>query len=237
MELKGIVPRTWRRLKRILLILFIAQFVYIIILKWINPPITLTQIGSWFSLWGTDKKLQKTWVDYDQISQHAKLAVIASEDQLFTDHNGFDFKSIEKAMKHNQQSKKIKGASTISQQVAKNVFLWQGRSWIRKGLEVYFTFMIEKIWGKQRILEVYLNVAEMGEGVFGVEAASQNYFRKNAASLNREESAMIAACLPNPIRYTIVPPARITVYRQRKILIQMRNLAPDPDITELVTGK
>jgi monofunctional biosynthetic peptidoglycan transglycosylase len=156
---------------------------------------------------------------------------------LFTDHNGFDFKSIEKAMKHNQKSKKIKGASTISQQVAKNVFLWQGRSWFRKGLEVYFTFMIEKIWGKQRILEVYLNVAEMGEGIFGVEAASQNYFHKNAASLNREEAAMIAACLPNPIRYTIVPPARITVYRQRKILIQMRNLAPDPDITELVTGK
>lgn len=237
MELKGIVPRTWRRLKRILLILFIAQFVYIFILKWINPPITITQIGSWFSLWGTDKKLQKTWVDYDQISQHAKLAVIASEDQLFTDHNGFDFKSIEKAMKHNQKSKKIKGASTISQQVAKNVFLWQGRSWFRKGLEVYFTFMIEKIWGKQRILEVYLNVAEMGEGIFGVEAASQNYFHKNAASLNREEAAMIAACLPNPIRYTIVPPARITVYRQHKILIQMRNLAPDPDITELVTGK
>ncbi|GEP91473.1 monofunctional biosynthetic peptidoglycan transglycosylase [Chitinophaga terrae (ex Kim and Jung 2007)] len=237
MELKGIVPRTWRRLKRILLILFIAQFVYIFILKWINPPITITLIGSWISLWGTDKKLQKTWVDYDQISQHAKLAVIASEDQLFTDHNGFDFKSIEKAMKHNQKSKKIKGASTISQQVAKNVFLWQGRSWFRKGLEVYFTFMIEKIWGKQRILEVYLNVAEMGEGIFGVEAASQNYFHKNAASLNREEAAMIAACLPNPIRYTIVPPARITVYRQRKILIQMRNLAPDPDITELVTGK
>lgn len=237
MELKGIVPRTWRRLKRILLILFIAQFVYIFILKWINPPITITQIGSWISLWGTDKKLQKTWVDYNQISQHAKLAVIASEDQLFTDHNGFDFKSIEKAMKHNQKSKKIKGASTISQQVAKNVFLWQGRSWFRKGLEVYFTFMIEKIWGKQRILEVYLNVAEMGEGIFGVEAASENYFHKNAASLNREEAAMIAACLPNPIRYTIVPPARITVYRQRKILIQMRNLAPDPDITELVTGK
>ncbi|MBS0025889.1 monofunctional biosynthetic peptidoglycan transglycosylase [Chitinophaga sp. 22321] len=237
MNLKGIVPRTWRRLKRVLLVLIVAQFVYIILLKWVNPPITITEISSWCSLWGTDKKLQKTWASYNEISQHAKLAVIASEDQLFTDHNGFDFKSIEKAMKHNQQSKKIKGASTISQQVAKNVFLWQGRSWFRKGLEVYFTFMIEKIWGKQRILEVYLNVAEMGEGVFGVEAAAQVNYHKNAASLNREEAAMIAACLPNPVKYTINPPARITSYRQRKILVQMRNLAPDADIMELVTGR
>ena len=206
-------------------------------MKWVNPPVTITEISSWLSLWGTDKTLQKTWVNYDEISQHAKLAVIASEDQLFTDHNGFDFKSIEKAMKHNQKSKKIKGASTISQQVAKNVFLWQGRSWFRKGLEVYFTFMIENIWGKQRILEVYLNVAQMGEGVFGIEAASQLNYHKSAATLNREEAAMIAACLPNPIKYTINPPARITAYRQRKILVQMRNLAPDPDIAELVTGR
>ncbi|MFY0253025.1 monofunctional biosynthetic peptidoglycan transglycosylase [Chitinophaga sp. 30R24] len=237
MNLKGIIPRTWRRLKRVLLVLLIAQFAYIILLKWVNPPITITQISSWASLWGTDKKLRKTWVSYDAISQYTKLAVIASEDQLFTDHNGFDFKSIEKAMKHNQQSKKIKGASTISQQVAKNVFLWQGRSWLRKGLEVYFTFMIEKVWGKQRILEVYLNVAEMGEGIFGVEAASQANFHKSASSLNQEESAMIAACLPNPIKYTITPPARITIYRQRKILVQMRNLAPDPDIIALISSK
>ena len=237
MKLKGIVPRTWRRLKRVLLVLVIAQFVYVILLKWVNPPITITEISCWFSLWGTDKTLQKTWVSYDEISQHAKLAVIASEDQLFTDHNGFDFKSIEKAMKHNQKSKKIKGASTISQQVAKNVFLWQGRSWFRKGLEVYFTFMIENIWGKQRILEVYLNVAQMGECVFGIEAASQVNYHKSAATLNREEAAMIAACLPNPVKYTINPPARITAYRQRRILVQMRNLAPDPDITALVTGR
>lgn len=236
MKLKGIVPRTWRRLKRILLVLFVAQFVYIILLRWVNPPITITMISSWFSLWGTDKHLQKSWVSYDEISQHAKLAVIASEDQLFPDHDGFDYKSIEKAMKHNQASKKIRGASTISQQVAKNVFLWQGRSWIRKGLEVYFTFMIEKVWGKQRILEVYLNVAQTGDGIFGVEAASQAYYHKSAASLNREEAAMIAACLPNPVKYTVNPPARITAWRQRKILVQMRNLAPDPDIMELVSG-
>ncbi|HEY0608072.1 MAG TPA: transglycosylase domain-containing protein, partial [Chitinophaga sp.] len=126
MELKGIVPRTWRKVKRILLIMFIAQFVYIILLRWVNPPITLTMISSWFSLWGSDKHFKKKWANAEDISQYAKLAIIASEDQLFPDHDGFDFKSIEKAMKHNQKSKKIRGASTISQQVAKNVFLWQG---------------------------------------------------------------------------------------------------------------
>jgi len=237
MNTKGIVPRTWRRLKKVLLVLFIAHLLYLILLRWVNPPITVTMISSWFSLWGTDKKFHKTWADYDEISQHAKLAVLASEDQLFPDHNGFDFKSIEKAMKHNQKSKKIRGASTISQQVAKNVFLWQGRSWIRKGLEVYFTFMIEKLWGKERILEMYLNVAQTGDGVFGVEAAANQYYHKSAASLNREQAAMIAACLPNPVKYTVVPPARITSWRQRRILQQMRFLAGDPDISSLVSRK
>jgi monofunctional biosynthetic peptidoglycan transglycosylase len=237
MNTKGIVPRTWRRLKRVLLVMFIAHLLYLILLRWINPPITITMISNWFSLLGTDKKFHKTWADYDEISQHSKLAVLASEDQLFPDHNGFDFKSIEKAMKHNQKSKKIRGASTISQQVAKNVFLWQGRSWLRKGLEVYFTFMIEKLWGKQRILEMYLNVAQMGDGIYGVEAAAQQYYQKSAASLNREQAAMIAACLPNPVKYTVNPPARITAWRQRRILQQMRFLAGDPDISALVSAK
>ncbi|ATL46654.1 monofunctional biosynthetic peptidoglycan transglycosylase [Chitinophaga caeni] len=237
MKLKGIIPRTWRRIKKILLFLFIAHLVYIIILRWVNPPITITQIVSWVETWGTEKHFQKKWVDYDEISQYAKLAVIASEDQLFPDHDGFDFKSIEKAMKHNQKSKKIRGASTISQQVAKNVFLWQHGGWFRKGLEVYFTFMIEKLWSKQRILEMYLNVAQTGDAIFGIEAAAKAYYNKSAAALNREQAAMIAACLPNPVKYTVVPPARITAARQRHILTQMRNIAPDPDIVELVTGK
>ncbi|AWO02271.1 monofunctional biosynthetic peptidoglycan transglycosylase [Chitinophaga alhagiae] len=234
MKLKGIVPRTWRLLKKIFLILFVAQLLYIILLRWVNPPVTVTMISSWFSLWGTDKSFQRDYVRLNEMSQHVKLAAIASEDQLFPDHDGFDFKSIEKAMKHNKKSKKIRGASTISQQVAKNVFLWQGRSYLRKGLEVYFTFMIEKVWGKKRILEVYLNVAETGEGIFGVEAAAQAYYKKPAANLNREESAMIIACLPNPVSYTVVPPARITYNRQRRILLQMRNLAGDKDVAELV---
>lgn len=170
----------------------------------------------------------------DAISPYAKLGVIASEDQLFPDHDGFDFKSIEKAMKHNQKSKSLHGASTISQQVAKNVFLWQGRSWIRKALEVYFTFMIEKCWGKKRILQMYLNISEMGKGVFGIDAAAMNYFNKKAKNLNRGESAMIAACLPNPKLYTIRPLSNHVAMRYPWILVQMRHLQDDPDIIRLV---
>src|SRR6201996_4383485 len=183
----------WRIIKRVILALFILQFLYIFLLKWVNPPITLTQLVSWVSGDG----LKRNYVGMKEISPYAKLAVICSEDQLFPDHDGFDFKSIEKAMKHNQKSKSLHGASTISQQVAKNVFLWQGRSWIRKAMEVYFTFMIEKIWGKKRILQMYLNVSEMGKGVYGIDAASKFYFSKRAKDLNRSEAAMIAGCLPN----------------------------------------
>src|SRR5258708_6015308 len=198
---KGLIPRIWRVLKRVLIFLFFFQLFYILLLKWVNPPITLTQLGSVFKGEG----LKRDYTGMKNISPYAKLAVICSEDQLFPDHNGFDFKSIEKAMKHNQKSKSMHGASTISQQVAKNVFLWQGRSLLRKGLEVYFTFMIEKIWGKKRILEVYMNVAEMGNGVFGIEKAAQKNFNKHANNLSRQEAAMIAACLPNPRRYSVNP--------------------------------
>jgi len=233
MKTKGLVPRLWRKIKRILLILFIAQFVYIILLKWIDPPVTLTQLGSWI----TGHGLKRDYVSRKEISPNARLAVIASEDQLFPDHNGFDFKSIEKAMKHNQKSKSLRGASTISQQVAKNVFLWQGRSWIRKGLEVYFTFMIELVWGKKRILQVYINVAEMGEGVFGIEAAAQKYFNKPALNLSRQEAAMIAACLPNPVKYKVKPASSYVLYRSGWIMRQMNNLDDDADVREIVYDK
>src|SRR6185369_2405291 len=150
--------------------------------------------------------------------------------------NGFDFKSIEKAMKHNQKSKNRHGASTISQQTAKNVFLWQSGGWFRKGLEVYFTFMIEKIWGKKRILEVYMNVAEMGDGIFGIEKASQKYFNKPAANLSRQEAAMSAACLPSPQRYSVKPVSRYVSVRSGWILRQMNNLQADPDIQKIVSN-
>src|ERR1700748_1426017 len=182
---KGMVPRIWRIVKRVVIFLFFLQLFYILLLKWVNPPITLTQLGSWI----TGNGLKRSYVDMKDISPYARLAVICSEDQLFPDHDGFDFKSIEKAMKHNQKSKSMHGASTISQQVAKYVFLWQGRDWLRKGLEVYFTFMIEWIWGKKRILEMYLNVSEMGPGIFGIEAAAHSFYNKPAKTLTRTEAA------------------------------------------------
>ncbi len=231
---KGIVPRTWRKLKRLFLYLFAAQLVYIVALRWVNPPITLTMAGTWFHLLGSDTPLRHPWVSYARIAPSAGLAVLAGEDQLFTDHNGFDFKSIEKAWKHNRKGRRIRGASTISQQTAKNVFLWQGRSWFRKGLEAYFTFMIELLWGKRRILEVYLNVAQTGEGLFGVEAASQAYFGKSAARLSAREAALIAACLPNPVAYDARRPSGYVRQRQQWILGQMRNLEGDPDVMALL---
>jgi len=230
MKTKGLFPRLWRLIKKIFLILFIWQFIYIILLKWIDPPITLTQLGSFL----TGHGLKRTYVDRKSISPEAKLAVIAGEDQLFPDHNGFDFKSIEKAMKHNQKSRSLHGASTISQQTAKNVFLWQGGGWFRKGLEVYFTFMIEKIWGKKRILEVYLNVAEMGDGIFGIEKAAQIYFQKDANKLNTQQSAQIAACLPNPKRFKVKPLSNYVASRSGWIMTQMSHLQSDPDIRKII---
>ena len=178
--------------------------------------------------------MHRDYVDMNEINSSMKLAVLAGEDQLFPDHNGFDFKSIQKAMKHNQKSKSLRGASTISQQVAKNVFLWQHGGYFRKGLEVYFTFMIEKVWSKKRILEMYLNVAEMGKGIFGAEAAAQHYFHKAAKNLSRKEAAMIASCLPNPIAYTIKPLSKRVAFRYPWILRQMNNLERDPDIIALL---
>lgn len=232
--MKDFLLKCWRWAKKLFLILFIAQFVYIILLKWVNPPITITQLVSWVSGHG----LKRDYVSRNAISVHAKLAVIASEDQLFPDHSGFDWKSIKKAMNYNKKKPgRIRGGSTISQQVAKNVFLWQGRSWIRKGLETYFTFMIEMIWGKKRILEVYLNVIEMGEGIFGIEKAAKIYFKKTAATLLPEEAARIAACLPNPKKFKAQPATLYIAARARTIMRQMNNLRPDPDIQNVIGAK
>jgi monofunctional biosynthetic peptidoglycan transglycosylase len=224
------LKRSWKFLKRLFIILFILQLLYLLLLKWVDPPITMTQLGSLFSGHG----LKRDYVDYKEMSPYAKLAVIASEDQLFPDHNGFDFKSIEKAMKHNRKSKSLHGASTLSQQVAKNVFLWQGRSWIRKGMEVYFTFMIELLWSKKRILEMYLNTSEMGKGIFGIQSAAKNYFGKNAKQLTRSEAACIAAALPNPKVYSVKPMSRYVSGRCGWIMHQMNNLQNDPDIQKLI---
>jgi len=223
--------RLWTWIKRIFITLFLLQLFYIVILKWVNPPITITQLQSWI----TGNGLKRDYVNGNEISYNLKLAVIASEDQVFPDHGGFDWKSIEKAMKYNKKKpNRIRGASTISQQVAKNVFLWQGRDWIRKGLEVYFTKMIEWIWGKQRILDVYLNVIEMGPGLFGAEAAAQSYFKKPAKNLTRREAALMAACLPNPKKYTVRPASPYVAARAGWILQQMNNLEGDEDVQKIV---
>ncbi len=231
--MKGTGARIWKWGKRILIFIFLSQLFYIIILKWINPPITITQLSSWLSGDG----LKRDYVNSDKLSYNIKLAVIASEDQIYPVHSGFDWKSIDKALKHNEKKpKRVKGASTISQQVAKNVFLWQGRSWIRKGLEVYFTKMIEWIWGKKRILDVYVNVIEMGKGIYGAQAAAKTYFKKDASKLTRKEAAMIASTLPNPKRYTVKPLSLHVARRNEWVLHQMRFLEKDKDVQALITS-
>ena len=211
--------------------MFIGQFVYILLTWFINPPITITQLVNVVKGYG----LKRDYIGYDEMGPNIKLAVMAAEDQLFPDHNGFDIKAIKKAQKYNEKHPaKVRGASTISQQTAKNVFLWQGGGYFRKGLEVYFTFMIETIWSKKRILETYLNVAEMGPGIFGVQAAARNYFNKDAKDLTRSEAAMIAACLRNPKKYTVKPMSKFVTVVSEKILRQMNNLEGDPDIQALI---
>ena len=227
---KGLARKILRIILKTIIYGFLFSLLYILFCKWINPPVTLTQVGSLIQGHGLHRK----YVSFDEMNSNVKLAIMASEDQLFPDHNGFDFKSIQKAMKHNQKSKSLRGASTISQQVAKNVFLWQHGGYLRKGLEVYFTFMIETFWSKRRILEMYLNVAEMGDGIFGVEAASEHYFHKPAKDLSRKQAALIAACLPNPKGYTIKPLSAHVASRYPWILRQMNNLETDPDIKELI---
>jgi monofunctional biosynthetic peptidoglycan transglycosylase len=226
----NLLTRLWKKLKRIALWIFVLHLVYIIALRWVNPPITITQLTNWVQGHG----LKRDYVDFENMSPNIRLAVMASEDQLFPDHNGFDIKSIKKALESNKKSKRVRGASTISQQVAKNVFLWQGRSWFRKGLEVYFTFMIELLWSKERILEMYLNVSEMGTGIFGVEAAAQKYFKKPASKLTRTEAARIAAVLPNPKKYKAEPASPYVARRTSWILNQMNNLQGDEEVAKLL---
>jgi len=229
-----ILKKVWKWTKRVFIFLFFFQLFSILLFKWVDPPITMTQLVSWVSGNG----LKRDYVGWNKISYNAKLSVIASEDQIFPDHSGFDWKNIKKAMAYNKRKpNRIRGASTISQQVAKNVFLWQGRGWIRKGLEAYFTFMIELIWSKKRILEVYLNVIEMGKGVYGIEAASQSYFNKPAASLTRMEAAMIASSLPNPKNYTVKPLSNYVAARRQWVLQQMNNLEGDPDVQDIIKEK
>ncbi|NID08870.1 monofunctional biosynthetic peptidoglycan transglycosylase [Fibrella aestuarina] len=222
-------------ISRTILVLFLASVAWVVILKYVPVWFTPLTISRKLDTIGTDKssKIYKTWRPYSEINREAALAVIASEDQQFPYHWGFDFDEIQDAIKENQTRKRPRGASTISQQVAKNVFLWTGRSYIRKGLEVYFTVMIELIWGKKRILEVYLNVAETGPMTFGVEAASQRFYGHSAYTLNRDEAARIAAVLPNPNQFSIKKPSSYIQRRTRQIARQMRALGGQKYIRNL----
>ncbi|MDB5230514.1 MAG: monofunctional biosynthetic peptidoglycan transglycosylase [Chitinophagaceae bacterium] len=224
-----------RFFSRLILVMFLSSLGYVILCRWVMPPITITQLISVIKGEG----LKKNHVRLKDISAYAKLAAIASEDQLFPDHSGFDWKSLEKSLSVNPSKKnKIRGAgaSTISQQVAKNVFLWQGNGvlkYLRKIPEFYFTTLIELIWGKRRILEVYLNVIETGRGVYGIDAAARQYFHKPAKNLSANESAMIIASLPNPKKYTVVPVSRWVSWKSQWILRQMNNVSSDVDIRKL----
>ncbi len=229
-----------KKFKRFVFYLFLGSSLYLLVLKFVNPPITITQLTNAFGL-----GLQRDYIAWEDMSYNIKLAAIASEDQSFTDHSGFDWDAMEKSLHPKKKKKKSKiplggGASTITQQTAKNVFLWQGGSWdkyIRKIPEFYFTFLIEWVWGKKRILEVYLNVIETGPGCFGVEAAAQHYFHKPAKNLTRAEAAMIVAGFPNPKKFTAVPLTKRVAWRYLQILHEMNNLEGDDDIGELLKRK
>ncbi len=220
------IKKVFRVGGKIVLGFILISILAVLIFRFVPVPLTplmlirsAEQIAS-----GESPRINKDWVSRDGISDNLKLAVIASEDQKFMEHNGFDMEAIKKALEKNKKKKRIKGASTISQQTAKNVFLWPSRTWIRKGVEVYFTFLIELLWNKDRILEVYLNVIEMGNGIYGAEAAAQTYFKTHAAKLSASQSALIAACLPNPIKYKAASPSSFIRRRQAWIQRQMNNL-------------
>jgi monofunctional glycosyltransferase len=226
--MKKIIKFLFRFLAYFVIFFFGSSILIVLLYRFVNPPVTPLMVirvaEQTFS--GEKVKMDKSWRSLDEISDNLPLAVVASEDNRFLEHSGFDFESIKKAREYNEKTegKKVRGASTISQQTAKNVFLWPDRSWVRKGLEVYFTFLIEKVWGKKRIMEVYLNVIETGNGIYGAEAASQAYFHKPAKSLSRGEAALIAACLPNPRKWNPAHAGGYLLGREQWILWNMANI-------------
>ena len=209
------------------ILLWFLGFSVLWVLLYRFVPVPYTPLMAIRSIEGGEKyQTRHTWVSIDEISPYLQLAVICAEDQTFLSHNGFDRKAIEKALEYNERGKKIRGGSTISQQTAKNVFLWPGRTWFRKGLEAYFTLLIENLWNKERILEVYLNSIEMGNGIYGAEAASQYWFHKSARNLSVENAAAIAAILPSPQKYSANPPGPYVSRRIQWIVKQMRHYGP-----------
>lgn len=210
--------------------LLVSQAVYLVLLRYIDPPFTITQLGALIET----RSLQRNYVPLSGISDNVRLAVMAAEDQLFASHAGFDWQSVSAVFRKNENRQNLRGASTITQQVAKNIFLWQQRSWIRKGLEAYFTVLLELTLDKRRILELYLNVAETGPGIFGIEAAARHYFGKSARALTHREAALIAACLPNPKIYHADNPSPHTRAKAAWILEQMKYLNTSSAVRRLL---
>jgi monofunctional biosynthetic peptidoglycan transglycosylase len=207
---------------KLLLVFFLFSFLQVLSLKWIDPVTSSVMFQREFNFFSSDEKsVRYKWYDYDDISKQVVLAVIASEDQNFPTHFGFDFDQIGKAFKEKNKRRRLRGASTITQQVAKNLFLWEGKSFIRKGFEAYYTILIEVFWSKRRIMETYVNIAEMGYNIFGVGAACKIFYNKTPKKLTKGESALIAAVLPNPKRYSVRNPSIYVKKRQFWILEQM----------------
>lgn len=217
-------------LKKIIFSFLIITSAWVLLYRFVNPPITWLMVQRSMERQSDGKsfKMERKWLKYDELSTNLKRAALAGEDAGFMNHWGFDFKSIQRAYEKNQRGRRVSGGSTITQQTAKNVFLWPGRSWVRKGFEAYFTVLIEVLWSKQRILEVYLNVIEMGEGIYGAEAATQAYYGKSAKSLSKGQAAMLVAVLPNPLRWSPAKPSHIVYYRQALILRNMQRLRNVP---------
>lgn len=216
-----------RIIKKTIIWFFIISIGLVILFKWVPVPFTYTMISRSVGMMIDGKEViyQRDWVSLEKISPNLPQAVVASEDNLFTTHNGFSMNAIKKAMEANKKGKKLRGGSTISQQTAKNVFLWQGRNWVRKGFEVYFTFLIELIWGKERIMEVYLNSIEMGNGIYGAEAAAQYWYHKSAKNLSTQEAAGIAAILPNPRKFKASNSSSYINRRKASIQSLMRKIS------------
>ncbi|MBK9097358.1 MAG: monofunctional biosynthetic peptidoglycan transglycosylase [bacterium] len=226
-KFKQFIRRLPKIVLKIILGFIIVSIFVVLLLKWLNPITSSIMIQRKIEAVITFKERQiiaYQWFSYDDIAKQMALAVVAAEDQNFPNHFGFDFEQIEKAIEQHNRGRKLRGASTITQQVAKNLFLWEGRSFIRKGFEAYFTVLIELLWSKERILEVYLNIIETGDMIFGVGAASQIYFKKLPSKLNRSQAALIAATIPNPNRFSVKRPSGYVLRRQGWILGQMSSL-------------
>ena len=232
-----------RRITRFLLWIVLlwlgATLLTVLALRWLDPPTSTFMMSARMDALADGDRKYRTryeWVDYSRISANAAIAVIAAEDQRFAEHVGFDLKSIDESVRQHQRGKALRGASTISQQVAKNLFLWKDPSFVRKGFEAYFTILIETLWPKQRILEMYLNIAEFGRGIYGVGAASRYFFGKPAAHLTPSEGALLAAVLPNPRRLSVHSPSAYVRQRQDWILWQMRALGGRSYLLAFETG-